>query len=329
MFFCNVWSNHTDVVVHPSQLFTLSPQPLRLHSSDHLLRCFVHRAPASGPSPFSLGGGGPVSPRLGRLWRFSMYLGADHRSLGRVTPAAAAGGGGGGGGAGGGGAGGDGGEVAGGGPQLLMSAYQTSSACPWARRLISLAGYLAPPGGAPPPLIHLEYRLRVRGIMLPRRMKVQVPVPHSLQHVVHNPLYDMHEPAASGPGSPHGGGGGGLGGVAGAWQPAYFGGGGVPGGGGWSCCTPAAPVPSVRLQNKAPHWNDALMCWCLNFRGRVKMASVKNFQLMACGDGAGRCVMQFGKVDEGIYILDFNPCVLTAAQAFAAALSTFETKYLL
>lgn len=35
------------------------------------------------------------------------------------------------------------------------------------------------------------------------------------------------------------------------------------------------------------------------------------------------------QVEEGVYILDFNPCVLTAAQAFAAALSTFETKYLL
>ena len=35
------------------------------------------------------------------------------------------------------------------------------------------------------------------------------------------------------------------------------------------------------------------------------------------------------QVEDGVYILDFNPCVLTAAQAFAAALSTFETKYLL
>jgi hypothetical protein len=40
----------------------------------------------------------------------------------------------------------------------------------------------------------------------------------------------------------------------------------------------------VILQNMAPHWNEGLRCWCLNFRGRVKLASVKNFQV---GDGPG------------------------------------------
>ena len=39
------------------------------------------------------------------------------------------------------------------------------------------------------------------------------------------------------------------------------------------------PMLSVGLINKAPHWNDGLRCWCLNFRGRVKLASVKNFQV--------------------------------------------------
>jgi hypothetical protein len=39
--------------------------------------------------------------------------------------------------------------------------------------------------------------------------------------------------------------------------------------------------------------------------------------------------MQFGKVDADVYILDYNPCVLTAAQAFAVALTTFEAKVLL
>ena len=36
----------------------------------------------------------------------------------------------------------------------------------------------------------------------------------------------------------------------------------------------------LELENKAPHWNENLKCWCLNFRGRVKFASVKNFQLV-------------------------------------------------
>lgn len=57
---------------------------------------------------------------------------------------------------------------------------------------------------------------------------------------------------------------------------------------------PALPPPQalqpVVLQNKAPHWNEALRCWCLNFRGRVKLASVKNFQVR----GGGRGQRQWG-----------------------------------
>ena len=35
------------------------------------------------------------------------------------------------------------------------------------------------------------------------------------------------------------------------------------------------------LRNKSPRWHEQLQCWCLNFRGRVTVASVKNFQLIA------------------------------------------------
>ena len=47
------------------------------------------------------------------------------------------------------------------------------------------------------------------------------------------------------------------------------------------CCHLSHPqlLQPVVLQNKAPHWNEGLRCWCLNFRGRVKLASVKNFQV--------------------------------------------------
>ncbi|CAA2934466.1 tubby-like F-box 8 [Olea europaea subsp. europaea] len=31
------------------------------------------------------------------------------------------------------------------------------------------------------------------------------------------------------------------------------------------------------LKNKAPRWHEQLQYWCLNFRGRVTVASVKNF----------------------------------------------------
>lgn len=101
-----------------------------------------------------------------------------------------------------------------------------------------------------------------------------------------------------------------------------------------SSATPRRPSTSpsqkgVELQNKPPHWNDTLRCWCLNFRGRVKLASVKNFQLIKAEDPNKAIVMQFGKVDSYTYIMDYNPAEITAIQAFAISLSTFDTKLLL
>ncbi|XP_078182341.1 tubby-like F-box protein 8 [Carex rostrata] len=41
------------------------------------------------------------------------------------------------------------------------------------------------------------------------------------------------------------------------------------------------------LKNKPPRWHEQLQCWCLNFRGRVTIASVKNFQLIAATQASG------------------------------------------
>jgi hypothetical protein len=82
----------------------------------------------------------------------------------------------------------------------------------------------------------------------------------------------------------------------------------------------------VCLVNKSPHWNEALRCWCLNFRGRVKLASVKNFQLVKEGDEEAKVTMQFGKFTKDLFILDFNPMTMSAIQAFAVALTTFDGK---
>jgi hypothetical protein len=65
------------------------------------------------------------------------------------------------------------------------------------------------------------------------------------------------------------------------------------------------------------------------FRGRVKLASVKNFQLVRAGDPTERVVLQFGKAEQDAFILDFNPMVLTASQAFGIVLSTFDSKLFL
>jgi len=85
------------------------------------------------------------------------------------------------------------------------------------------------------------------------------------------------------------------------------------------------------LHNKHPHWNEGLNCWCLNFRGRVKLASVKNFQLVNQDheqDFDESVLMQFGKIDEDVFILDFNPTIMTPIQAFGTALSTFNGRVL-
>ncbi|KAL0391084.1 UNVERIFIED_CONTAM: Tubby-like F-box protein 3 [Sesamum calycinum] len=85
------------------------------------------------------------------------------------------------------------------------------------------------------------------------------------------------------------------------------------------------------LKNKAPRWHEQLQCWCLNFNGRVTVASVKNFQLVASlENGAGgqeqeNVILQFGKVGKDIFTMDYQ-YPISAFQAFAICLSSFDTK---
>ncbi|KAL6218180.1 PREDICTED: tubby-like F-box protein 8 [Fragaria vesca subsp. vesca] len=97
------------------------------------------------------------------------------------------------------------------------------------------------------------------------------------------------------------------------------------------------------LRNKAPRWHEQLQCWCLNFRGRVTVASVKNFQLIAATtqSAAGaptpsqppqpapsdhdKIILQFGKVGKDMFTMDYR-YPLSAFQAFAICLSSFDTK---
>ncbi|XP_057532075.1 tubby-like F-box protein 8 [Amaranthus tricolor] len=95
------------------------------------------------------------------------------------------------------------------------------------------------------------------------------------------------------------------------------------------------------LRNKAPRWHEQLQCWCLNFRGRVTVASVKNFQLIAAAQpppppGAtthsqpapsdqDKIILQFGKVGKDMFTMDYR-YPLSAFQAFAICLSSFDTK---
>ncbi|KAJ6796402.1 tubby-like F-box protein 1 isoform X1 [Iris pallida] len=91
---------------------------------------------------------------------------------------------------------------------------------------------------------------------------------------------------------------------------------------------------SVVLRNKAPRWHEHLQCWCLNFHGRVTVASVKNFQLVAAADPnqAGgtkddeTVLLQFGKVANDLFTMDYRQ-PLSAFQAFAICLTSFGTKF--
>lgn len=130
----------------------------------------------------------------------------------------------------------------------------------------------------------------------------------------------------------------------------------------------------LTLVNKQPYWSEVLQAWCLNFHGRVKLASVKNFQLTSPHDPLRRLALQFGKVtrymkqlhaaarhcgnciggvhnnsgvagadgcpyaacrcpirrltqvEADVFAMDYNPCVLTALQAFAICLTAFNRK---
>ncbi|KAK4779035.1 hypothetical protein SAY86_006563 [Trapa natans] len=84
------------------------------------------------------------------------------------------------------------------------------------------------------------------------------------------------------------------------------------------------------LRNKAPRWHEHLQCWCLNFHGRVTVASVKNFQLVDKVDQQGSkkegaALLQFGKVGDDIFTMDYRQ-PLSAFQAFAVCLTSFGTK---
>lgn len=88
---------------------------------------------------------------------------------------------------------------------------------------------------------------------------------------------------------------------------------------------------SLVLRNKAPRWHEQLQCWCLNFHGRVTVASVKNFQLVAspengvAGPEHEKVILQFGKVGKDVFTMDYR-YPISAFQAFAICLSSFDTK---
>lgn len=60
-----------------------------------------------------------------------------------------------------------------------------------------------------------------------------------------------------------------------------------------------------RCENLKPEWNEGMDCYCLNFYGRVKKASAKNFQIVY-PDDPDSILLQHGKVNRDEFNIDFQ-----------------------
>lgn len=78
------------------------------------------------------------------------------------------------------------------------------------------------------------------------------------------------------------------------------------------------------LHNKSPQWNEETQSYVLNFNHRVRIASVKNFQIIN-NDDLDYIIMQFGKTRKNIFTLDFR-YPFSALIAFSIALTSLDPK---
>ena len=79
-----------------------------------------------------------------------------------------------------------------------------------------------------------------------------------------------------------------------------------------------------KLENLKPEWNNELDCYCLNFYGRVKKASAKNFQIAYPDDG-DNIILQHGKVTRDEFNIDFRE-PMNFVYAFAVSLISIGKK---
>ena len=87
------------------------------------------------------------------------------------------------------------------------------------------------------------------------------------------------------------------------------------------------------LDTKQPEWSANLNAWTLNFSGRVKQPSKRNFMLVIQQDdqllvnefGQKKPLLRFGKISKDRYALDFS-YPLSPVQAMGIALTTFAQK---
>jgi len=77
----------------------------------------------------------------------------------------------------------------------------------------------------------------------------------------------------------------------------------------------------LTMSNKTPFWNEQTQVYQLDFGGRVTQESAKNFQI----EYNSEQVMQFGRIENGAYTLDFRQ-PFSAIQAFAIALASITQR---
>ena len=80
-----------------------------------------------------------------------------------------------------------------------------------------------------------------------------------------------------------------------------------------------------KLRTKKPKWNGELEAWTMDFKGRVKIASKKNFQMIDEDDKDETVLMMFGKAAKHRFSLDYR-APITAIQAMSIALTSFADK---
>jgi hypothetical protein len=80
----------------------------------------------------------------------------------------------------------------------------------------------------------------------------------------------------------------------------------------------------VVLNTRKPKWNPKMEAWTMDFKGRAKLASKKNF-ILVDEDVDDRVLMLFGKVTKNRWSLDYAPPMNPLTCLFVA-LSSFSSK---
>ncbi|GMH82213.1 hypothetical protein TL16_g09184 [Triparma laevis f. inornata] len=82
----------------------------------------------------------------------------------------------------------------------------------------------------------------------------------------------------------------------------------------------------VMMETKKPKWNPKMEAWTMDFKGRAKLASKKNF-ILVDPTVDERVLMMFGKVTKNRWSLDYSPpmnpltCLFVALTAFSSKLA--------